>query len=99
MSSRRWVRWLKVLALAAWLGAHVWLWATLPPVPLWSASGTNIRDLKFTPDGQSLVTYDDDTISVWDVASGQRKHSWRWHDRLAGDFFDVADRRALAYDS
>jgi WD40 repeat protein len=97
---------LTLLAVAAWLGIHAFLWTLLPPMPRWTAPGLVPDSIAFTPDGRSLVTCDAADVRVWDRVTGRlertvtrpgkRPTDGVFHSMMA---MSPTDRRIIVYDT
>jgi WD40 repeat protein/serine/threonine protein kinase len=69
--------------------------ADLGPFPFWGI--TNPGTVRFSPDGQSLVTYDiDSKVRVWEVATGRERYAALEHGRRCFDAQFSPDGRLLA---
>jgi WD40 repeat protein len=95
---------LTLLAVAAWLGVHAWLWTLLPPVPRWTVQGFVPHSFAFTPDGRSLVTADPAEVIVWNTTTGRRERTIPRpgrrptdSDRQAVMMMSPTDRRVIVY--
>src|SRR5437763_1297517 len=66
-----WRRWLKWLALAAWLGTNAALFVFLPPRPRCVLPAANYSGLAYSADGRRLFTCDEQGLREWDVSSGR----------------------------
>jgi hypothetical protein len=68
------MRWIKLTIVAAWLGAHAFLWTLLPPVPrLRMADDCFYR---FMPDGLTFAIATDDRFQLRALADGHMVRDW-----------------------
>jgi WD40 repeat protein len=67
---------------------------------LWRVAGVGtgvIRDILFSPDGQTLATADNvSTVTLWDVATGKDRRQLHGHQRLVSRLAFSADGKRLA---
>src|SRR5690606_13145896 len=79
------------LAIAGWNDhrAQVWDLAAEPPQRVWEqsiASSYHLRGVAISDDGNTVVIGDSDgDISVFDVPSGTRRHTWKAHRGVIND--------------